>query len=204
MRLELRMFDPNDPSHLNHVHVEAHEVIRTDRGPLELGRFLGHGSGGKVFEIEDNRAAKVVRRYRLEVRIARMIQEEPCENVIPILEVRKAADYAVIVMPKGESLTNAEYESLDLDRLYAPIDAYLAIRRLLYKDGRVPRNLIKLDGRVAVIDFSHARYIRRPRRRLREFIPITRFMTSTGPARHRTSDALGSDDTRDGHGTIGA
>ncbi len=169
MRLELRLRDPNDATDVNQVFVGEGDTLRTKRGPLVLGDMLGQGAGGKVFVLQgsDCTVVKVIRRYRLEARIAAMLQIEPCPNAIPILEVRKAGDYAVIVMPLGKPVYTEDLEAVNLNALYEPVETYLAVRRLRYTDSRVPRNMIKLDGQIRIIDFSHVRWIRAPRRRLR-------------------------------------
>jgi len=182
MRMQLR--DPNDATHVNQVFVDEGDTLRTKRGPIVLGDMLGQGAGGKVFVAQETLrpaqetvpspdspqklAVKVIRRYRLEARIAMVLREEPCPNAIPILEVRKAGDYVAILMPLGRKVYAEDLQAIDLDALYAPVESYLAKRRLRYTDSRVPRNLIKLDGQIRVIDFSHVRWIRAPRRRLRE------------------------------------
>lgn len=182
--------DPNDATYVNQVFVGEGDTLRTKRGPIVLGDMLGQGAGGKVFVVQGNLLAaqgnlaptdaesektdrtseivvKVIRRYRLEARIAAVLHVEPCPNTIPILEVRNAGDYVAILMPLGKEVYPEDIQAIDLDALYAPVDGYLAKRRLRYTDSRVPRNLIKLDGQIRVIDFSHVRWIRAPRRRLR-------------------------------------
>ena len=203
MRMEIR--DPNDATHVNQVFVEEGDTLRTKLGPIVLGDMLGQGAGGKVFVARvnlllsqgnlaptdsqsgnpDDRpgnqdrppgiVVKVIRRYRLEARIAAVLHVEPCPNAIPILEVRQAGDYAAILMPLGRKVYAEDLQAIDLDALYAPVEAYLAQRRLRYTDSRVPRNLIRLDGQIRVIDFSHVRWIRAPRRRLRESQPPLSF-----------------------------
>lgn len=192
MRLELRLNDPNDATYVNQVFVGKGDTLRTKRGPIVLGDMLGQGAGGKVFLVKGNLApadpqpasrtenrddctgnrdgivVKVIRRYRLEARIAAVLHAEPCPNAVPILEVRKAGDYVAILMPRGKTVYPEEIQTIDLDALYAPVEEYLARRHLVYTDSRVPRNLIRLDGQIRVIDFSHVRWIRAPRRRLRE------------------------------------
>lgn len=191
MRLEMRLRDPNDATYVNQVHVGEGDTLKTKRGPIVLGDMLGQGAGGKVFVVQGNLApadsrsiptdqesmpidqrssvvVKVIRRYRLEARIAAALQAEPCPNAIPVLEVRKAGDYVAILMPLGKKVYEEDLQTIDLDALYAPVEAYLAVRRLRYTDSRVPRNLIRLGGEIRVIDFSHVRWIRAPRRRLRE------------------------------------
>jgi hypothetical protein len=168
LRLGLGAPDPNDATHLNRIHLSEGDELRTKQGLVKLGERIGNGAGGKVFVLEDDgtRVVKIVRRYRIELKVARMLLVEPCKNVLPVLEVRNAGKYAVIFMPRAEPVQ--DLHGIDLEALYAPVRAYLARLGLEYTDSRVERNVVCLEGRVRVIDFSHVRYVRRPRRRLRE------------------------------------